>query len=219
MSGINHTAAHLAARTQLLTLSVVTTGSTTLSATTTGYARAAGSFVTDGFAVGMEVTPSGFAVNTVDVITAVTALALTVKNTRTAEAAAGSRTLAVLLPATRAWENVEIEPTTGVPYISEEYVPGPTEKITLGPLGEVEALPLYLPRIFVPKNIGRAAASKYADALLNLFAPGRDLTISGASLSVRTSPGPFPGQLLQTQDGWAFVPVTIPLRYRVANAI
>jgi hypothetical protein len=73
--------------------------------------------------------------------------------------------------------------------------------------------------VFVPQNIGRAAASAYADALLNLFAPGRDLSISGATLTVRTNPGPFAGQLIQTENGWATVPVTVPLRYRVANSI
>jgi hypothetical protein len=51
----------LALRGRVLTLSVATTGTTSLAATATGYTRAAGSFVTDGFKPGMEVLAAGFA--------------------------------------------------------------------------------------------------------------------------------------------------------------
>ncbi len=73
-----------------------TTGSVSLSATATGYARATGSFVTDGFAVGQQITASGFtnsANNGSSVVSAVTATALSVtKNPVTAtEAAAAAR--------------------------------------------------------------------------------------------------------------------------------
>jgi hypothetical protein len=75
-----------------------TTGATSLSATATGYARAAGSFVTNGFRVGQTITASGFtnaANNGRAVITAVTATALTVTKTggTVAEAAAANRTI------------------------------------------------------------------------------------------------------------------------------
>jgi len=58
-----------------------TTGGAALSATATGYARAAGSFTTDGFAAGMTITASGFtnpANNGPSVVTAVAALTITV---------------------------------------------------------------------------------------------------------------------------------------------
>src|SRR5687768_14914975 len=58
-----------------------TTGSTTLEATATGYRRAAGSFVTNGFKIGQQVTASGFATaanNGRSTIIAVTATDLTV---------------------------------------------------------------------------------------------------------------------------------------------
>ncbi len=75
-----------------------TTGSTSLSATATGYSRAAGSFITNGFVVGQQITASGFATaenNGRSVITAVTATDLTVtKATPTvAEAASTGRTV------------------------------------------------------------------------------------------------------------------------------
>lgn len=65
---------------------IVTTGSTALSATATGYARPAGSgsFITQGFAVGQTIVASGFANadnNGPSVITAVTAETITVTKT------------------------------------------------------------------------------------------------------------------------------------------
>ena len=76
-----------------------TTGSATLAADTLGYTRTTGSFITNGFFVGQEVTASGFgtaANNGRSVVTAVTATRLSVTKTpRTvAEAAAASRTIA-----------------------------------------------------------------------------------------------------------------------------
>jgi hypothetical protein len=76
-----------------------TTGTVSLSATATGYARTAGSFVTDGFAVGQQVTASGFtnsANNGSSVVSAVTATALTVTKTpvTAAEATAAGRSIA-----------------------------------------------------------------------------------------------------------------------------
>ena len=43
-------------RARARTVSVATTGSVQLSATTTGYHRASGSFIADGFQAGMEIT-------------------------------------------------------------------------------------------------------------------------------------------------------------------
>jgi hypothetical protein len=75
-----------------------TTGSTSLSAVAGGYARAAGSFITDGFVVGGWVTASGFATpanNGVSQITSVTATTLTVAKTAppVVEAAATGRSI------------------------------------------------------------------------------------------------------------------------------
>lgn len=56
-----------------------TTGTTTISATATGFSRASGSFLTDGFAVGQTVTSSGFVgsgFNGKSIITAVSALTM-----------------------------------------------------------------------------------------------------------------------------------------------
>lgn len=218
---ISHTAALIALRTQALTLSVCTTGATTLTATTGGYSRAdGGSFLTDGFAVGMEITPTGFAANTVDVLTGVTATTLTTRNARAAETGAAGRTIAVGLPALRAWENVDFTPTAGRWFVDEDYLPGPAEQITLGALGAIETLPQYVLKLYGTANAGASALYKVADALLALFAPRRTLTLStGDTIAVRTSPAPYRGQLLPAESGWSLIAVTVPLRSRSANTI
>jgi hypothetical protein len=81
---------------------VSTTGAASLSATATGYARASGSFVTNGFRVGDTVTVSGFTNpqnNGQAVVTAVAATSLTVSRALAVEAAAAGRTVVTPRPA------------------------------------------------------------------------------------------------------------------------
>lgn len=216
---VDDVAIQLALRGRLLTLSVVTTGSISLSATATGYARATGSFLTDGFAPGMEITPSGFVSNPVDVLTGVTATTLTTKNTRTVEAAAGGRIIAVGLPARRGWENIALQPVAGMPYVEEDYLPGPAQLRTLGPSGTIEILPQYVVRLFGPQNVGIGALGKYAQAILALFAPKTAIAVGSNTLRVRGDVAPLRGQLLQDASGWAVIPVNIPLRLETLNSL
>ena len=191
-----------------------------IAATATGYSRAAGSFITDGLCEGMEITPIGFSTNTVDTIESLTATTITTKNARTAEAAASGRSFSVLLPASFATENSGFVPEEGVPWVEEQYAPGGVEKITLGALGELEALPVYFPRVYVPADTGRGAASKYADAILALFAADTNITMTApATLRVKGRPAPALGQLLQVKPGFAMIPVAISLLYRTPNPI
>jgi hypothetical protein len=216
---IDEIAMQLALRAKALTLTVATTGTMSLAATTTGYARTAGSFLTDGFHPGMEVTPAGFALNTTSVITVVSALSLTVNATLTAEAAAGGRSLTVGLPSQRAWENVAFQPTAGVPWVREEFLPGPTSQETLGPQGELEATPMYALYVNVAAETG-LTAKRYVQALRVLFAPRTAIVLpNGDILRVRADTGPYAGQLQQSQPGFAVQPFTIPLRLRSANSI
>lgn len=219
---IDHQAVLLALRTRALTLSVNTTGALTgiLSATASGYARTSGSFVTDGFVVGQEVTPTGFTQTTPGVVTAVTASALSIAGGRSAESPAGACTLDVRLPALRAWENVDFTPTAGRWWVQEDYLPGPAAQISLGARGQVETLPIYALNLYGLANTGVTALSKMADALLALFAPRTGLVLtSGDVVVVRTAPAPYRGQLVQGDPGWAVVPVTIPCLVRSANTI
>ena len=216
---INHYAIQKALRVKLGDLSVCTTGSVTLSVTSTGYARTTGSFLTDGFVPGLEVAGTGFGEsgnNTAKTITSVSALSLTCPGC-TAESAT-TATLTVGLPALCAWENIDVEPTTGRAWAEEQYIPGPMQKITLGALGQLEVLPIYAPKIYVPAGLGVGAARKYADALLTLFAPSTALTVANHTVVVGTVPAPYSGQLLQAGPGFAVIPVTIPLRVRTASS-
>ena len=125
---VNHRAARLAVRGRLLSLpAVVTTGATTLTATATGFTRATGSFVADGFLTGMEIYPMGFTGTEPGVIEGqVSDLSIAVSGMRVAEAAGGLRLLSVTLPdaAHQAWENVEFDPEDKRWFIEEEYLPG-----------------------------------------------------------------------------------------------
>jgi hypothetical protein len=223
----------LALRTKLLTLSVTTTGTLALAATATQYTRAAGSFLTDGFAVGMEITPAGFANNSRAVITDVTALTITAKRIiattangvttytlgpLTAEASAGGRSLTVGLPSQRAWENDAFQPTAGIPWVREEFSLGARGQITIGPGGDVRGEPQYTIHISVPAGT-RLTAKRYSGAGRELFAPGVDIPITGGRLRVRGNPAPLTGPLLPSAPGFATQPLVISLEDRSANVI
>ena len=219
---LNHTAYALACRNKALALQVCTTGSTTLSATTNTIQRKAGSFLTDGFAVGMEITLAGFAtVNPPPIhITALAALVMTVDATLTPEPAAAAHTVSVGLPSQRAWENRDLNPANPTAYVTEQYLPGPTTKLTTGPTGVLVAEPQYVLTLVGPANVGLTALSATADALLTLFAPTTNLALaSGDTLRVRGDVAPYRGQLVPHAPGWSRVPVTIPLRCYTSNSI
>lgn len=215
---VNHAAYRLALRGRLLTLSVCTTGSTTLTATTTGYTRASGSFVTDGFRAGMEVTPAGFTANPVSVITSVTDSAIVVADARAAQSSGSGRSLTVSLPTGQAWEDVKFQPVARRPFIIEQYLPGPAELITLQPSGSVEYLPQYVVQVVTPQFTGGSAAYAYADAILRHFPVGLVLTASdGAEVRVRGQPAPFASQMLPYTDGAMVLTVSIPARVHLTS--
>jgi hypothetical protein len=227
-------AAQLALRSKAMTLSVATTGAISLAATTTGYTRTVGSFVTDGFYAGMEAVAAGFANNPSVLITAVSALTLTAQrivattaNGLTtyalaaiqAESAAGGRSLTVGLPTQRAWENVAYQATVGIPWVREEFLPGPTEQVTIGPFGELEATPMYALYFNVAAETG-LTAKRYVQAARALFAPRTQIPMAnGDTIRVRADTGPYATQLLQGPPGFAVQPLLIPLRIRTPNVI
>lgn len=218
---ISHLQIQRACRARLLTLSVATTGTAQLSATATGYARSSGSFLADGFAVGMELVASGFSTsgnNGTKYVTGVTASALAVQGGATVETV-GTRTLAVGLPSSRVWENFgAFTPTAGVPYITERYLAGPTSLVTFATTGELEATPQYQVVVFAPSGKGSDALAGYADALLHHFKVGTALTLAnGDTAMVRGDTGPFRAQIALDTPGWAAVSVTFPLRLYTFN--
>jgi hypothetical protein len=216
---ISYQQMQLALRSKLLELEVCTTGSVSLTATATGYSRSSGSFISDGFVPGQEVYGIGFtsdANNAAKTLTAVTTTTLSCAGT-VAETA-GNRTIKVVLPTGRAWENVEFEPTVGEPYVVEQFIPGGTTQFAVGPNGWMEAQVLYQVQIHVPAKYGISAANSYTDALCTLFSPRTAMTLTnGDTLRVRADTGPYRGQLLSRDPGWATVPFTAPLRLYTQN--
>lgn len=223
----------LALRSKLLTLAVGTTGPISIAATAAGYTRTTGSFLTDGLAPGMEITPAGFTNNSPAVITDVSALTIAAKRIATtvvngvttyslvpvtAEAAAGGRSLTVGLPLNRAWENDHFQATAGIPWVREEFLPGPNAQVTIGPFGDVQGEPQYVIHISVPAGT-RLTAKRYTHAAKVLFAPRTQIPLSGGTLRVRAQPAPLTGQLLPSEPGFATQPITIPLEVRSANTI
>lgn len=226
---ISGTIAHLALRARLVATTIATTGSTTLSATSTGYARAAGSFVTDGFCVGQEITSvTGYAVagnnqattSQGRVITAVTALAIACSGCATDGAAAG-RTITVGIPFKRAFDNVELTPTPQFPYLREFFAPATLRNRSFPASGaSAEDTGLYVVQYFGLSNTGIGGIRKAADAILARFTPGTSFVLSdGNTLRIPTEFGPKAGQITPLEGGWAFVQIEIPYIGESINAI
>lgn len=219
--------ATLALRNRMLSLAVATTGSTTLSATATGYARTTGSFLTDGFRDGMEFLAAGFATagnNGYRVIESVSALAITTSAAvamPTAEGPGSGRTLSVGLPQGRALDNKTFSPVTGRPYIEEDFVPGTHALIgypSQGSRNQEEGL--YIVRWYGLENKGEGGIRRPVDALKRLFAPGTVLTLAdGSVLRMGRNSAVVAGQILPQGDGWAVCTVSIPWRADTTNLI
>jgi hypothetical protein len=207
----------VAFRTRCAALVVCTTGSTTLEATAGGYARPSGSFVTDGFAVGMEVTPSGFSQTAPAVITAVSALTMSVSGGRTVQTSGSGRTLSVGFPALRGYDNTRVEPVTGRHYVETEVVPAPTRLLTFPANGGTrEDTGLFVVRWYGIANTGAKGLRSCLDALAAQFRPGATFAAGADTVRVRADSGPFVGPISQRPGGFALAVLTIPWRvYRV----
>lgn len=216
-------------RARLVGMTVATTGSTSLAASPTGYTRPSGSFVDDGFEVGMEVTASGFgtaANNGLGIVTRVEALTLSVSAydlassdgewTRTSralatESAGTGRTLSVGLPTVRAWEGIEHVVLPGVPWIEEKLVGGPSLRRGTLSSGEAEAQPQYQLEVHCVAGKGTGALDRYGDALFELLPPGQGLE---AGARVRTDAGMTRNTSTRPHPGFVTLVAAFPLRIR-----
>jgi hypothetical protein len=205
--------AKAALRARLTATVFATTGSVALAATASGYTRASGSFVDDGFVPGMEVTPSGFSSNVTDLITAVSATTLTTKNTHPVQASSAGRTLAVSLPARRAFDGAKLEQVPGVPSMREAFVHATGELVTSGPDGGHESHTMaYLITLYMPDVYGADPLDAMATVLTQRFASGTKVG-AGPVVSVRFNPGPFAGQALPADTpGFLYRLITVPCR-------
>jgi hypothetical protein len=222
---IDSVAATLALRNRALSVSVATTGSTSIAATATpGYTRAAGSFITDGFVVGMEILASGFATsanNGYKIITAVSATSMTVTSltTMAVEAAGGNETLAAGLPEGRAWDNAAFTPTAGRPFLEEDFIPATTTLLGQKNGGMVIETGLYVLKLYGLSDKGVSAIRKTIDALKALYAPGTTMTAGSHAVRVRENPGPYAGQILPQGDGRSLCVLTVPWEAYSINSI
>lgn len=192
----------------------------TLAATTSGYTRTTGSFILDGFTVGSEVTPSGFATNTRRVITRVEALTLTVSSTVTAESAGGSRSLVVSMPAVFGRENTVFSPIPGRPYVTERFVPA-TNALRAGPAanGVREETGMYELRWYGLANTGALGIRQAVDALAARFTPGTTLTAGSNVVRIRGDIAPVPSAIVPADDGRALCILSIYWRVFSANVV
>lgn len=218
---LDHLAAANAMNTRLLTLSVVSTTSATLAATATGYTRASGSFVADLLAKGMESTPVGFPANPVDVITEVTATAITTKNAHATATADAGRSFTVRLPLARVFDNIDPGvPAAGIPWVRTEFVPATNRTDTLAAnRGRAEETGVYFVTFHVQAGVGAGALRRYADATLALFASGTLVAAGSEFVKIPRNPGPYAGQILPGDPGFAYVQVTIPWHAFVENLV
>lgn len=209
---LNPRTARLAIRARLLATVVATTGVMTLSATATGYARAAGSFLDDGFAPGMEVTPVGFPTNPVDVITAVTALTITTRTPRPAATSAASRSLAVALPRRRGFDGVTLDPITGHPSLREEFILATSTTLSLGPSsGNDRETGLSVFTLLSPTEYGSDALDLTAMAIKARFTSGTLIDAGPHTIDVTRNPGPQCGQILPyATAGVQYLQVRVP---------
>lgn len=215
---LDQDAALLALRNRMLALVVCTTGAQSLSATATGYARAAGSFLDDGFRDGMEFLAAGFGTagnNGRRVIESVDATTITTTTTLafpTVEAAAGGRTLSVGLPIGRSLDNKGYTPAPGRPYIEEDFVPGGHGLRSFPAQGGTSQEDgLYVVKWYGLAGKGSSGIRRPVQALMALFAPGTVLSANGVSLRM----GDFndavkSGQIIPQGNGWSVCIVTIP---------
>lgn len=232
---IDEEAVQLAIRNRLLSLAVCTTGAITMSVTVSGgvskFVRVAGSFITDGFAVGMEALPSGMSGsgnNAAVVVRSRSALELVSDRTLTAEGSASGKTLTVGLPLVRVMENLEATdsgtpltdgPVAGRPYFREAFEVTRHTLRTQASGGKVLEQGIYHAHFYLPENTGSMGPRRLTRAVRALFTPGTVLTAGSHSVRMEGNPGVSVSPLQPLGDGRAHTVVDIPWRVLSRNTI
>lgn len=210
----------LAFRQRLATLVVAATGLGTFAATATGYTRSSGSFLTDGFTVGMQVKPLGFSQTDYGVIIGLTATTMTIDGGRTAQSAGSNRSLTAGLPRDVVFENITYTPNPALPYVEGELVPQPSSLLSFpAQSGTREDRGLYVVRWNGIAGTGALGMRRAADALLALFTPGTAFAAGSDVVRVRGDSAPFASLITQRPSGHALVTLTIPWRMYRSNTV
>jgi len=166
-----HPSLRAAVRERLLTVTEVDVSVGSITASGGVYTRASGSWITDGFRIGQEVTVSGLSGgNGVVRVRSLTALALTTTGTASGS---GTGRFLVALPQGRAWEGQGVyRPTLGQPYISEAYVPASSARVSQGsPTPVIQHDINANVTLFYPASEGTEAVERMAGAIQAHFMP------------------------------------------------
>lgn len=214
---LDHLAAREAFRARLLTFVAATTGTTTLGADVDGFTRAAGSFITDGFAAGMEVAGAGFPGTVGDsaIVKTVSALNLKIEGGRTATAPAAARSLTVSLPQDRRWQGTQTPVSTAVatrPNVLEQWVPGITRDY-----GAIVDTGFYVVTLNALANRGINAVMREMQKIRDLFPPGTQFFIGSDMIRVTGDPAPSFSQPVTTANGYETSSLRIPWRAVTTN--
>lgn len=217
---MKHTPMSLGARAHLLETVIATTGSTNLAATAQGYTRAAGSFIADGFAPGLEIMREGFSSAVIDIVDWISddGDELRTVNAHAVQAAAAARTLIAIPPrAMRFGARKPTDVAVDRPYWHDRWLGGPSRSRSTffrdGPI-RITTDPLYEVNLYGRVNDEDLAVQVAADAIGRQFHPATTFIDIGGdeAMTVRTSPLPMIGQPGRDADGRPTIQVTISLR-------
>lgn len=208
---INHRAAREALQAHVLATVLASTGHVALAATATGYTRTVGSFVDDGFVIGMEVTPSGFAANAIDVVTDVSPLTLTTATVHATESVAGARALTARLPQRRAFGGT-LDPVPGRSSMRFEYVPAAHGAIAGNGVSTYGVdTGLYVVTLLAPTDCGEDLFDATLQPILDRCAPSTKLAAGAKVLTVPWSASSRRGPVLPyATAGQSYAQATIP---------
>jgi hypothetical protein len=220
MARLDNDAALLALRVRALTLVVATTGSMDLAATSRGFTRSTGSFLTDGLYAGMEILPAGFSDNSPKTIKSVSATAIETEEPGFTQAAASGRSLIAGVPSRRAWKAYPFEPTAGRLYVVDELAPAAPQHISgIAEGGDLEEFGTYQFKWMGLSQHLDTPIRRSVDALLALFTPHTTFSAGAHTLRIAGEPGPFAGAIRPLGNGWSICTATIPWRAFTTNAI
>lgn len=124
------------------------------------------------------------------------------------------------LPALRAWELIDFTPTSGQPYLADAFVPATQRLVSVSRNGTVEETGLYVLTWHGLSGVGRSAIAAGVQAVLEAFPPGATFASqAGDTIRVRSDTGPYAGQIIPVDGGWAVCTIRIPWRAYSANLV
>lgn len=176
-----------ALETHLCALRLADTGPRTdIAATATGYQRAAGSFLDDGFQVGDTVQPSGFADTAAAIVIALSDSVMVVDRKVTPESAGAAVSLAATIPERRKFEGQPFQKPKDKPWLRAALRPAGAPLVAWGSGGLLRHHGSFLVELFEPVDSGRGLAriERLSAALCAHFKAGRAVLHGAARVRI-----------------------------------